>query len=392
MQPLATKLGATIKVVEEPSGPPTLAPLVAQIYGPTPAARQQIAKDLQNILQATPEVVDIDSTIAAAQTHTRFEIDAQRAAEVGITPYQIQQAITELTSEQPIAYLHDQRNSTPTPIIIRQTAADKANLTQLKTTQLRNNQGALVPLNELIRQEITTADQPIYHKNLRPVTYVVADMAGTLDSPLYGMFSAGSDFAEQHPNVEQRYASPPDRPYQAAIKWDGEWQITLDTFRDMGIAYSAGLLLIYLLIVGTCKNYRVPLIIMAPIPLTMIGVMPGHWLMDAKFTATSMIGIIALAGIIVRNSILLVDFIRQQLEAGIQLERAVLASVQMRSRPILLTAIAAMIGSLFILSDPIFRGLAVSLIFGLAVSSVLTLFVIPIGYYRMMRNKLKFQA
>ena len=384
MQPLAVELGATIKVVEEPSGPPTFAPLVAQVYGPTPEKRQQIAQRLQHNLRDTPEVVDIDSTIAAEQTQVRFKIDAQRAAEVGITPAQIQQAIAALTSEQPIAYLHEQGNITPTPIILRQTAADKANLAQLQSIQLRNKQGKLVPLNALITQETRIADQPIYHKNLRPVTYVVADMAGSIDSPLYGMFSAGADFAEQNPDVEQRYASPPERPYQTAIKWDGEWQITLETFRDMGIAYSAGLLLIYLLIVGTCKNYRVPLIIMAPIPLTMIGVMPGHWMMDAKFTATSMIGIIALAGIIVRNSILLVDFIRQQREAGVQLEQAVLESVRMRSRPIILTAIAAMIGSLFILPDPIFRGLAVSLIFGLAVSSVLTLFVIPVGYYRMM--------
>ncbi len=387
MQPLAQTLDTHIAIVEEPSGPPTLAPLVAQIYGPTAADRAQIARQLQTTLQAIPDVVDVDSSLTAAQPHTRIRIDTQRAAEVGITPHQIQRALAELTGEQPVSYLHDQRNSTPIPIVLRLAPADKANLTQLSSTTLRSHTGQQVPLNDLISLETGSADTPLQHKDLRPITYVMADMAGDLDSPLYAMFSASAEFAEHYPHITQYYAAPPEQPYQAAIKWDGEWQITLDTFRDMGLAYSAGLLLIYLLVVGTCKDYRTPLIIMAPIPLTLLGVMPGHWLLDAKFTATSMIGIIALAGIIVRNSILLVDFIRQQLDAGHTLEQSVIDSVRMRSRPILLTAAAAMIGSLFILPDPIFRGLAIALIFGLAVSSLLTLFVIPIGYYRMLRKR-----
>lgn len=386
MQPLAQKLNVNIAVVEEPSGPPTLAPLVAQIYGPTAADRAQIAQQLQDTLQAIPGVVDVDSTLTAVQPHTRVRIHTRLAAEMGITPHQIQQALARLTGEQPVRYLHDQRNNTPTPVVLRLAPEHKANLAQLRSITLRSRTGRQVPLYDLISLETGIADAPIQHKNLRPVTYVMADMAGDLDSPLYAMFSASAEFAERYPQITQYYAAPPEQPYQSAIKWDGEWQITLDTFRDMGLAYSAGLLLIYLLVVGTCKDYRTPLIIMAPIPLTLIGVMPGHGLLDAKFTATSMIGIIALAGIIVRNSILLVDFIRQQLDAGCALEQAVMDSVRMRSRPILLTAVAAMIGSLFILPDPIFRGLAIALIFGLAVSSLLTLFVIPIGYYRMLRK------
>ncbi|MEL6722694.1 MAG: efflux RND transporter permease subunit [Pseudomonadota bacterium] len=387
IQPLAQAHHADIAVVEEPSGPPTLAPLVAQIYGPTAADRAQTAQQLQDILRTIPDVVDIDSTLTADRPHTHIRIQTRRAAEVSITPHQIRQALSELISEQPTTYLHDQRNSTPTPIVLRLAPADKANLAQLRNITLRNRAGQQIPLHDLISLEAGVADVPVQHKNLRPVTYVTADMAGELDSPLYAMFSASAKLTEQHPHITQYYATPPEQPYQTAIKWDGEWQITLDTFRDMGLAYSAGLLLIYLLVVGTCKDYRTPLIIMAPIPLTLLGVMPGHWLLNAKFTATSMIGIIALAGIIVRNSILLVDFIRQQLAAGCALEQAVIDSVRMRSRPILLTAVAAMIGSLFILPDPIFRGLAIALIFGLAVSSLLTLFVIPIGYYRMLRKQ-----
>lgn len=215
------------------------------------------------------------------------------------------------------------------------------------------------------------------HKNQQPMVMVTADMAGQLDSPLYGMAEIASKLTEQHPEWPQTLIDAPDGLSGVGIKWDGEWKITYETFRDMGLAYSVGLLLIYFLVVAQFRSYLVPLIIMVPIPLTLVGVMPGHALLGAPFTATSMIGMIALAGIIVRNSILLVDFINQQRAAGIELATAVMNAGQVRAKPIILTALAAMIGALFILDDPIFSGLAISLLFGLFASTLLTLVVIP---------------
>ena len=237
---------------------------------------------------------------------------------------------------------------------------------------------------DVVSVEARDWDGAIHHKDLLPVVYVTGDMAGRLDSPLYGMFRIIGRLGEAAPagtTVAQHFIAPPDDPNELAIKWDGEWQITYETFRDMGAAYAVGLVLIYLLVVAQFGSYAVPLIIMAPIPLTIIGVMPGHALLGAQFTATSMIGMIALAGIIVRNSILLVDFINQEIATGRPLEDAVVAAGAIRAKPIALTALAAMIGAFFIVDDPIFNGLAVSLIFGIFVSTVLTLVVIPVLYY-----------
>lgn len=387
LTPIAQALDADIKMVEEPSGPPTLAPVVAEIYGPDQATRQQTANALLQDFSSTNEMVDIDSSMAAEQTLWQVVVHEQRAMQLGVAKKDAQLMLHQLLSQQPVGYLHGNESqesygNTPIPIIISASHDYKANMTQWLQSKIQSKSGGLVPLSEFVEVKQSVQPQAIYHKDLRPVIYVVADMAGETDSPLYGMFEVQSKFSEANPHVDTYYTKAPDIPYVNAIKWDGEWQITYETFRDMGIAYAVGLLLIYLLIVGHFKNYRLPLIIMAPIPLTVIGIFPGHWLLDAKFTAPSMIGMIALAGIIVRNSILLVDFIEQQLEQGVDLKTAVVQSAQMRARPIILTALAAMIGAMFILSDPIFKGLAVSLIFGMAVSSALTLFVIPIAYYR----------
>jgi multidrug efflux pump subunit AcrB len=217
------------------------------------------------------------------------------------------------------------------------------------------------------------------------VVYLTGDMVGALDSPLYGMFEISNKLKEQPlqrgDEIDQFFFNQPDNPYLFSIKWDGEWQITFETFRDMGIAYGIGLIIIYLLVVAQFKSYIVPLIIMAPIPLTIIGVMPGHALLGAKYTATSMIGMIALAGIIVRNSILLVDFINEQVKSGIELQEAVVQAGAVRAKPIVLTGLAAMLGAFFILDDPIFSGLAISLIFGILISTMLTLVFIPVLYY-----------
>ncbi len=382
IEPIANQHQANIKIVEEPSGPPTIAPIVAEVYGPDVKTRNETSLQLLEVFNTTNDIVDTDTSVAAAQTKWQVVVDEQRAKQLGVDKAYAEDIIYQLLSEQPAAFLHDRVGNTPVPIILSASNSYKANWHVWLHTKVKNVQGELVALSEFTTVKQVLKEQPIYHKNLRPVTYVFADMAGDTDSPLYGMFQAGSEFSKTRPEVQKFYTQAPDIPYISAIKWDGEWQITYETFRDMGIAYGVGLLLIYLLIVGQFKSYTLPLLIMAPIPLTMIGIFPGHWLLDAKFTAPSMIGMIALAGIIVRNSILLVDFIEQQLALGVDLKQAVVASAQMRARPIILTALAAMIGAMFILSDPIFKGLAVSLIFGMAVSSVLTLVVIPIAYYR----------
>lgn len=257
---------------------------------------------------------------------------------------------------------------------------------------LKAADGRMVPLSELVRVEHGVIEQPRFTKDLLPVVYVLGDMAGRTDSPLYGMFAIRSRLAEAAlPDagpLGEYWIRQPEDPWRGyAIKWDGEWQVTYETFRDMGAAYAVGLVLIYLLVVAQFRSYLTPLIIMAPIPLTMIGIMPGHALLGAQFTATSMIGMIALAGIIVRNSILLVDFIEQETAKGMPFAQAVVQSAAVRAQPIALTALAAMLGAFFILDDPIFNGLAVSLIFGIAVSTLLTLVVIPVLYYAVYRRR-----
>jgi multidrug efflux pump subunit AcrB len=262
---------------------------------------------------------------------------------------------------------------------------------------IRAANGQLVPLSELVKVERGIIDKPLFTKDLKGVSYVYGDMAGKLDSPLYGLFAIREKLTEAAKNQvdtvgEYWIRQPGDTYRQYAVKWDGESQITYDTFRDMGAAYAVGLVLIYLLVVAQFKSYLTPMVIMAPIPLTIIGVMPGHALLGAQFTATSMIGMIALAGIIVRNSILLVDFIELQVSQGMAFKEAVLQSASVRAQPIALTGLAAMIGAFFILDDPIFNGLAVSLIFGILVSTLLTLVVIPVLYYALYRRRMELRA
>jgi multidrug efflux pump subunit AcrB len=252
--------------------------------------------------------------------------------------------------------------------------------------------GQLLPLSELVLVERGVIDKPFFTKDLQSVSYVFGDMAGKLDSPLYGLFAIRNKLKDSAlpgtGELGEYWITQPTDPYrQYAVKWDGEWQITFDTFRDMGAAYGVGLILIYLLVVAQFKSYLTPLVIMAPIPLTIIGVMPGHALLGSQFTATSMIGMIALAGIIVRNSILLVDFIELQVSQGMDFKQAVVQSAAVRAQPIALTGLAAMIGAFFILDDPIFNGLAISLIFGILVSTILTLVVIPVMYYALYRRR-----
>ncbi len=313
------------------------------------------------------------------------------------------EALATVLKGEDAGFLHGENLKYAVPIRIEYTDADKADLAQVLSLRLRSESGELVPLSEIVEVIPQVREYSIHHKDLLPVVYVTGDMAGELDSPLYGLFEISDQLGgrsrrpasgDTTPSleggaIEQWFLKQPENPYEYSLKWDGEWQITYETFRDMGIAYSVGLLMIYLLVVAQFRSYLVPLVIMAPIPLTLIGILPGHALVGAQFTATSMIGMIALAGIIVRNSILLVDFINQQVREGMTLEQAVVSSAAVRAKPIALTALAAMAGGFFILDDPIFSGLAVSLIFGLFVSTVLTLVVIPVVYYAAMRNRVE---
>jgi len=287
-----------------------------------------------------------------------------------------------------VSHIHVEGQKYAIPIRVELAEGDKSHLDSLLAMRLSSRSGESISLSQIVRVEKTTREQVIYHKDLLPVVFVTADMAGDTDSPLYGMFDMVGSLLDGEPaDYPQYFVDQPNVPAQTSVKWDGEWQITYETFRDMGIAYAVGMILIYLLVVAQFGSYLVPLIIMAPIPLTVIGVMPGHALMGEQFTATSMIGMIALAGIIVRNSILLVDFINEELRRGAAFRDAVINSAAVRAKPILLTALAAVIGAFFILDDPIFSGLAVSLIFGILVSSLLTLVVIPLLYYTAMSTR-----
>ncbi|MBK7251924.1 MAG: efflux RND transporter permease subunit [Gammaproteobacteria bacterium] len=381
---------ASVQVVEVPPGPPVRAPLVAEVYGPRYEEQRHFARELRRLFAATPDIVDIDDSVEAPAPRLIVDVDRQKAALLGISQQEVAQTLAVALGAADVTYVRAGHERQPIPVRLELSVPEKSSIENLLELELRGADGARVPLSELVSVRQTRWDAAIHHKDLRPVVYVTGDMAGRLDSPLYGMFAMVGRIADSPPGgqpVVQRFVSPPDDPNAQAIKWDGEWQITYETFRDMGLAYSVGLVLIYLLVVAQFRSYAVPLVIMAPIPLTIIGVMPGHALLGAQFTATSMIGMIALAGIIVRNSILLVDFINAEREAGRSLEDAVVRAGAIRARPIALTALAAMIGAFFILDDPIFNGLAVSLIFGIFVSTLLTLVVIPVLYYAYLQRQ-----
>jgi len=391
LQEIAKQYNANVKVVEVPPGPPVQSPLVAEIYGLGHAGQIEVAKQVRKVFEDTENIVDVDDSIETNALKFVISVDRQRAASFGVSQQVVVAAIETVLNGEDISYLHNATAKYPVPIRLEFATQDKANLDALLGLKVRAYDNKLVPLSEITRVTQVQRDHTIYHKDLLPVIFVTADSAGKLDSPLYGLFDIYSALRDlpldSQDNFEQRFITQPENPYTFSMKWDGEWQITYETFRDMGIAYAVGMILIYLLVVSQFKSYIVPIVIMAPIPLTIIGVMPGHALLGVQYTATSMIGMIALAGIIVRNSILLVDFINQQVEQGADFREAVMRSSAVRSKPIILTALAAMLGAFFILDDPIFSGLAVSLIFGILVSTLLTLVVIPVMYYAFMYKK-----
>jgi multidrug efflux pump subunit AcrB len=381
---IGAKYIAAVKVVEVPPGPPVLAPLVAEVYGPDYPGQIRVARALQEQFTKTPGLVDIDSSIEAAAPRMVVTVDRSRAAHLGISQAQITRTVDTALGGNNVSYLHTGHAKYPVPVRLELPPAGKADINTLLGLKLRSQNGNLVPVSEVVRIQTESWETPIYHKDLLPVVYVTGDMAGDLDSPLYGMFAV---IAAMGSSLEQYFIRQPGHPFDYSVKWDGEWQITYETFRDMGAAYAVGLILIFLLVVGQFGSYLVPLVIMTPIAFTLIGILPGHALLGAQFTATSMIGMIALAGIIVRNSILLVDFMNHSIATGSSLEQSVIQAASVRAKPIILTAVAAMLGAVFILDDPIFNGLAISLISGLLVSTLLTLIVIPLLYYVILKRQ-----
>ena len=392
LEKIAMLHGANIKVVEVPPGPPVMSPLVAEIYGPDEAGRQTLAANVAKAFAQTPGIVGIDTSLKADAPRQWLQVRRQRAETLGISVSAIAQTVQGALQGADATYLHDGNSKLPVPVRLQLPLQSQMGLKDVLAMPMRAANGQMVPLSELVEVKTGVIQKPLFTKDLLPVSYVMGDMAGSQDSPLYGLFGIRSHIKEaalpgQGELGEYWIQQPSDTYREYAVKWDGESQITYETFRDMGTAYGVGLILIYLLVVAQFKSYLTPLVIMAPIPLTMIGVMPGHALLNAQFTATSMIGMIALAGIIVRNSILLVDFIELQVAQGMDFKEAVIQSAAVRAQPIVLTGLAAMIGAFFILDDPIFNGLAVSLIFGILVSTLLTLVVIPVLYFSLFKPK-----
>jgi multidrug efflux pump subunit AcrB len=395
---IADRHGARVKVVEVPPGPPVMSPIVAEIYGPDYAGQIEIAKKVRGVFENTRHITDIDDSVEYPGPKYVLRVDRERAARLGVSQQSVVSAVATALSGEDVTFLYGTNVKYAVPVRLQFEEADLASLDAIMGLHVRAQNGALVPISEVVNVVDTTREHAIHHKNLLPVVYVIGDQAGGVDSPLYGMFDLFFQLRDMPmafgEPLTQLFIDQPDNPYNFSLKWDGEWQVTYETFRDMGIAYSVGLLLIYLLVVVQFRSYMVPLIIMAPIPLTVIGVMPGHALMDtffmdAKFTATSMIGMIALAGIIVRNSILLVDFINFEIRRGVEVAEAVVNAGAVRAKPIVLTGLAAMVGAGFIIDDPIFSGLAVSLIFGILISTMLTLVIIPVLYYLYVRSRVE---
>ena len=383
LQPMSRAANARLTIAEAPPGPPVLASMVAEVYGPTAEIRRQTATDLMRIIQETPDTADINTFMIRPYQEAAFEIDRQHAGMHGVSVEEINREVTMAMggfAVGPVKLVHELEQ---TIIVMQLPLSVRANPGSLLTLPIRTQTGSFVPLGELGRFIRRNVSPPIFHKDLRPVEYVTAEIVGPLGAPLYGMLNVDAKLKDYRAadgvSLHGTYFGKPKNLDVSSFKWDGEWEVTYVTFRDMGLAFAAALVLIYMLVVAEFRNFVLPAVVMAPIPLTLIGIIPGHWMLGADFTATSMIGFIALAGIIVRNSILLVDFAKTKVREGFSVKDAVVMAAEVRMRPIVITALALVIGSTVLLTDPIFQGMAVSLLFGSIVATFLTLVVIPLG-------------
>ena len=389
---IAAKYGATLAVAEVPPGPPVLQTLVAEVYGPTPEARLKLATKIREIFHQAPGVVDTDWYVEALQPKTVLRIDKAKAALHGISEAAIARTVQMGVQGYPVTLLHSPAEREDVDVVLELPRALRAHPEDLLALSVRsemNPLAPLVPLRELVTIEHTLGERNIYHKNLQSVTYVTGDVAGVVESPVYAILQMnhelakldGHDFGGTKPGVQIFNSSMPTDGREPAMKWDGEWQVTIEVFRDLGLAFGAVCILIYMLMVGWFKNYVTPLIVMTVIPFSLVGIMPAHAIMGAFFTATSMIGFMAGAGIVVRNSIILVDFIELRLSHGRPLREACVESGAVRFRPMMLTALAVVVGGLVILTDPIFQGLAISLLFGAIASLFISPLAVPLLYY-----------
>jgi multidrug efflux pump subunit AcrB len=382
---IADRYGARVKIAEVPPGPPVLSTLVAEIYGPDYNRQRDLARRVMEIFEQTPGVVDVDWYMEEEQPRYNIEIDQEKAALHGISVEQITRTLKTVLSGTQAGLLHQPREKEDVPILLQPPLASRGGLHRLEAIKVSTPDGRMIALSNLVKAKKTPVDRSIYHKNLMPVVYVVGDVAGAKESPVYAILEMYKKI-EAIPlpegyRIAQYTAAVPKSDQRFAIKWDGEWHITYEVFRDLGIAFGVVLVLIFVLVVGWFQSFSTPLVIMMVIPLSLIGILPGHWLMGAFFTATSMIGFIAGAGIVVRNSIILVDFVELRLEQGIPLDRAVVDAGAVRFRPMMLTAAAVVVGASVILFDPIFQGLAISLMAGEVASLLFSRMTVPILYF-----------
>ncbi len=388
--PVAEPLGVTFKVAEIPPGPPVMSTLVAEIYGPTMEGRLEVADKVREIFATTDGVVDVDWEVEAAGPRLDVLVDREKAIRAGITVEQVVRTVRIALSGADAGLIHDPTSRDPVPIRLRLDRAQRSHIDDLLQLSVHGGDGGMVPLSELVRVVDGERERSRYHKNLQPVTYVYGDVAGRFEAPVYAILELEKRLSEIITPLGEKLeiiaTSMPEDSTRYIMKWDGEWHITYEVFRDMGIAFAVVMVLIYVLMVGWFKSFITPVIIMIPIPLTLVGILPAHGIFHVFFTATSMIGFIALAGIIVRNSILLVDFINLELRAGEPLEEAVVKAGGVRLLPILLTQLSTIVGASFMLSDPIFQGLALAMISGIVVSTALTVGVIPVLYYMYLKS------
>jgi multidrug efflux pump subunit AcrB len=382
LAPVAQRLGATIQVAEVPPGPPVLQTLVAEVYGPDPARRVAVAREVRRVFESTTGVVDTDWYVESPHEKVSLSVDGEKAAAAGLSPAAVASVVRMAGSGEVAGLLHDPDAREDVPIVLR---LPRAARTLAAIQSLRLAGSGTVAIGELTRASTVSEDASLYHKNLQPVTYVTGDLAGASESPVYAILAMNE--ALKRLTLPEGYsfeifnAVQPFDTSRYAMKWDGEWHITIEVFRDLGLAFAAVLVLIYVLVVGWFQSFRTPLLIMAAIPFSLVGILPAHAMMGAFFTATSMIGFIAGAGIVVRNSIILVDFIELRLREGLPLERAVIDAGAVRFRPMALTAAAVIVGAGVILFDPIFQGLAISLMAGEVASLLLSRMAVPVLYY-----------
>ena len=391
IQRIASRYGANVKLIEVPPGPPVLSTLVAEVYGPDYDKQIALANQVKTLLQKTSNVVDVDWMVEDNQIEYHLEVDKEKAMLNGVAPQQVVGNLTYLMKEYPVSNLYDENSNDNVGIVLSLDDKDKTSLQDIQNLKIKGQQGNMIPIADLVKVKEETLQKTIYRKDQKRVVYVTADMAGDLESPVYAILGMEEKLQKmkvpQGYKINELYMEQPSDESDFTVKWDGEWQITLEVFRDLGIAFMVVIVIIYMLIVGWFQNFKTPIVMMLAIPLSLVGIVLGHWLLGAYFTATSFIGMIALAGVMVRNSVLLIDFIEIRLNEGIPLKQAIIDAGAVRTTPILLTTGAVVIGASIILFDPIFQGLAISLVAGAIVSTLLTLIVVPIIYYITERKK-----